>query len=95
MRPISTLLFLFIAIFGLAQKQNKADRQLMKNLKLHVQYLASDVLEGRRAGSEGEQKAVDYIIAQYESAGIQPMGVQGYLQAFPINEGKNGARMHF
>jgi Zn-dependent M28 family amino/carboxypeptidase len=88
MRSISTFLFLFIAIFGLAQKQNKADRQLMKNLKLHVQYLASDVLEGRRAGSEGEQKAVDYIIAQYESAGIQPMGVQGYLQAFPINEGK-------
>ncbi len=61
---------------------------MIKNLKLHVQYLASDVLEGRRAGSDGEQKAVDYIIAQYENAGIQPMGVQGYLQAFPINEGK-------
>jgi hypothetical protein len=60
----------------------------MKNLKLHVQYLASDVLEGRRAGSDGEQKAVDYIIAQYESAGLQPMGTQGFIQAFPINEGK-------
>ena len=88
MRPIITSLFLFVSFFSLAQKQNKADRQLIKNLKLHVQYLASDVLEGRRAGSEGEQKAVDYIIAQYESAGIQPMGVQGYVQAFPINEGK-------
>jgi len=88
MRPISTFLFLFLSIVGHAQKQSKADRQLMKNLKLHVQYLASDVLQGRRAGSEGEQKAVDYLIAQYESAGIQPMGVQGYLQAFPINEGK-------
>jgi hypothetical protein len=88
MRPISTLLLLFISILGLAQKQNKGDRQLIKNLKLHVQYLASDVLEGRRAGSEGEQKAADYIIAQYESAGLQPMGTQGYLQAFPINEGK-------
>jgi len=53
MRPIITALFLFVSFFGLAQKQNKADRQLMKNLKLHVQYLASDVLEGRRAGSEG------------------------------------------
>jgi hypothetical protein len=88
MRSISTTLFLFISIFGLAQKQNKGDRQLLKNLKLHVQYLASDVLEGRRAGSEGEQKAVDYIIAQYESTGLQPMGTQGYLQACPINEGK-------
>jgi len=88
MRPIITFLLLFVSFFGLAQKQNKGDRQLIKNLKLHVQYLASDVLEGRRAGSEGEQKAVDYIIAQYESAGLQPMGTQGYLQAFPINEGK-------
>ena len=88
MRLIITSLLLFVSFFGLAQKQNKADRQLIKNLKLHVQYLASDVLEGRRAGSEGEQKAVDYIIAQYESAGLQPMGTQGYIQAFPINEGK-------
>ena len=88
MRPIITLLFLFISFFGLAQQQNKGDRQLVKNLKLHVQYLASDVLEGRRAGSEGEQKAVNYIIAQYESAGLQPMGTEGYVQAFPINEGK-------
>ena len=88
MRPIITSLFLLVSFFGLAQKQNKGDRQLIKNLKLHVQYLASDVLEGRRAGSEGEQKAVDYIIAQYESAGLKPMGTQGFIQAFPINEGK-------
>ena len=88
MRSIITILFLFVSFFGLAQKQNKGDRQLIKNLKLHVQYLASDVLEGRRAGSEGEQKAVNYIIAQYESAGLQPMGTEGYVQAFPINEGK-------
>ena len=88
MRPIVTFLLLFVSFFGQAQKQHKADRLLMKNLKLHVQYLASDVLEGRRAGSEGEQKAVDYIIAQYESAGLKPMGTQGFIQAFPINEGK-------
>jgi aminopeptidase YwaD len=88
MRPIITFLLLFVSFFALAQKQNKGDRQLIKNLKLHVQYLASDVLEGRRAGSEGEQKAVDYIIAQYENMGIQPMGTQGFIQAFPINEGK-------
>ena len=88
MRPIITSLLLFVSFFALAQKQNKGDRQLIKSLKLHVQYLASDVLEGRRAGSEGEQKAVDYIIAQYESAGLKPMGTQGFIQAFPINEGK-------
>jgi hypothetical protein len=95
MRHISSFLLLFISIFGLAQKQTKADRQLIKNLKLHVQYLASDVLEGRRAGSLGEQMAVDYIIAQYESQGIQAMGDQGYIQAFPINEGKKWSELAF
>lgn len=95
MRYISSFLLLFISIFGLAQKQTKADRQLIKNLKLHVQYLASDVLEGRRAGSLGEQMAVDYIIAQYESQGIQAMGDQGYIQAFPINEGKKWSPQAF
>jgi len=95
MRSIITFLLLFVSFFGLAQKQRQADRQLIKNLKLHVQYLASDVLEGRRAGSDGEQKAVDYIIAQYESAGLQPKGVQGYLQPFPINEGKKWSENAF
>jgi hypothetical protein len=53
------------------------------------------VLEGRRAGSLGEQMAVDYIIAQYESQGIQAMGDQGYIQAFPINEGKKWSELAF
>jgi hypothetical protein len=91
MRFTSSFLLLFVSILGLAQKQNKSDRQMIKNLKLHVQYLASDVLEGRRAGSLGEQKAVDYIIAQYEIVGLQPMGETGFIQAFPINEGKKWA----
>ncbi len=95
MRQISAFLLLFVSFIGHAQKQNKSDRQLIKNLKLHVQYLASDVLEGRRAGSLGEQKAVDYIVAQYEAAGIQPMGEQGYIQSFPINEGKQWSDQAF
>ncbi len=95
MRQISAFLLLFVSLIGQAQKQNKSDRQLIKNLKLHVQYLASDVLEGRRAGSLGEQKAVDYIVAQYEAAGIQPMGEQGYIQSFPINEGKQWSDQAF
>ena len=95
MRQISAFLLLFVSFIGQAQKQNKSDRQLIKNLKLHVQYLASDVLEGRRAGSLGEQKAVEYIVAQYEAAGIQPMGEQGYIQSFPINEGKQWSEQAF
>ena len=71
-----------------AQKLSKADKTLIQNLKGHIQFLASDELEGRRAGDMGEQKAVDYIIKQYQELGIQPMGDNGFIQSFPIDEGK-------
>jgi hypothetical protein len=71
-----------------AQKLSKSDRVLIQNLKQHIQYLASDELEGRRAGDIGEQKTVDYIISQYQNTGIQAMGDNGFIQSFPIDEGK-------
>jgi hypothetical protein len=72
----------------MAQKLKKADKLLIEHIQNHVKYLASDALEGRRAGSVGEKKAVDYIVAQYQTLGLQPMGTDGFIQAFPIDEGK-------
>jgi hypothetical protein len=71
-----------------AQKLKKADQVLIQNLENHIKFLASDALEGRRAGTPGEQKAVDYIISQYQNAGIKAMGSSGFIQSFPIDEGK-------
>ena len=88
MRKITTLVLLLSPLFLMAQKLNKADKQLAGHLQSHIQFLASDELEGRRAGSAGEMKAVDYIIKQYQALGLKPMGTDGYIQAFPINEGK-------
>lgn len=78
-----------------AQKLTKSDKVLIQNLKQHIQYLASDELEGRRAGDVGEQKAVDYIISQYQNAGIQAMGDNGFIQNFPIDEGKKFSNSAF
>ena len=88
MRKITTLVLLLSPLFLMAQKLKKADKQLAEHLQSHIQFLASDELEGRRAGSVGEMKAVDYIIKQYQALGLKPMGTDGYIQAFPINEGK-------
>jgi hypothetical protein len=88
MRKITTLVLLLSPLFLMAQKLKKADKQLAEHLQSHIQFLASDELEGRRAGSAGEMKAVDYIIKQYQALGLKPMGTDGYIQAFPINEGK-------
>jgi aminopeptidase YwaD len=52
-------------------------------LKEHVRYLASDELQGRGAGTEGAQKARDYIAALFASWGLKPMGDDGtYFQRF-------------
>ena len=95
MRKIVFLSFLLVPMALMAQKLNKADKQLIERLKGHIQFLASDELEGRRAGTPGEQKAVDYIIGQYKELGIQPMGDNGFVQNFSIDEGKRFASNAF
>lgn len=40
----------------------------------HVKYLASDKLEGRRAGTRGDKKAARYITREFRSYGLKPMG---------------------
>jgi hypothetical protein len=87
MRKCFLLLILSIPSFLFAQRLSSADKKLVKALMNHIQFLASDAVEGRRAGSIGEQKAVDYIIGQYQTLGIQAIGVDGYIQNFPIDEG--------
>src|SRR5579871_2083267 len=46
----------------------------------HIQYLADDRLEGRNVGTDGFRKAVDYVSAEFERAGLKPAGTSGYLQ---------------
>ena len=82
------ILFLMAATIGQAQKLKKEDRQLMTNLEQHVQVLAHDSLQGRRTGTEGEQKAIAYITRQFAEIGLMPKGSNGYLQTFTVDEGK-------
>jgi hypothetical protein len=95
MRKIVGLLLLLLPLGMWAQKPSKKDKSLIENLKGHIQYLASDALEGRRAGDKGEQKAIDYIIDQYKGISIEPMGEEGFIQNFTIDEGKKLAKHSF
>jgi aminopeptidase YwaD len=71
-----------------AQKLKKEDKQLQNNLQLHVTFLASDALEGRRTGTPGEQKAAEYIAKTFKEIGIAPKGTSDYLQPFDVAEGR-------
>ncbi|MCU1321447.1 MAG: putative aminopeptidase [Acidobacteriaceae bacterium] len=52
----------------------------------HVQYLASDELQGRRPGTPGFDSAVAYVQQQFQSIGLKPAGLNGYLQPVPLDQ---------
>ena len=54
-----------------------------RDLKTHLRYLASDELQGRASGSEGNRKAAEYIVGELRRYGIAPAGANGtYFQPF-------------
>jgi len=58
------------------------------NLRAHIEFLADDKLEGRRTGTAGEERAMQYIIKQFKEIGLQPKGTEYYPQIFPLKDGK-------
>jgi hypothetical protein len=51
----------------------------------HVQALSNDGLEGRDTGSAGYRKAAQYVVAQFERAGLKPAGENGFYQTVPLH----------
>lgn len=53
-------------------------------LRTNLTIIASDEMEGRQTGSEGQKKAGRYIIEQYKNAGVSfPKGATNYYQTVP------------
>jgi hypothetical protein len=46
----------------------------------HVEFLASDALEGRNVGTPGFEKAAEYVESQFKAIGLRPGGSPGYRQ---------------
>jgi hypothetical protein len=54
----------------------------------HVKYLASDELTGRGSGTEGNDRAGDYLAERFRALGLKPAGAPGsYFQTFPVFTG--------
>lgn len=83
------LVFLSISTVSFAQKLTRSDKELIKYLQANVSFLASDSLEGRRAGTIGETLAADFISKKFKEIGLLPKGASNsYFQPFTIIEGK-------
>ena len=56
-------------------------------IRSHVEFLASDLLEGRATASRGYDIAAAYVAAQFRQAGLQPAGDDNtFLQTVPLLE---------
>ena len=74
MRLLSSLLVAALAL----QAQ---DAITGENIRAHIRFLASDLLEGRGVGTRGGELATNYIASQLAIAGAKPAGENGtYFQ---------------
>lgn len=55
-------------------------------IEAHIRFLASDLLEGREAGTRGYDIAAAYVESEYRLLGLQPGGIEGYYADVPLQE---------
>ena len=87
---IKSLIIVFFVVFtgqlSLAQDREDAIKQVKKD----VEYLSSDKMKGREAGTKHEKAAADYIAKRFKSIGLSPLGDDGtYIQTFSFPKSKD------
>jgi aminopeptidase YwaD len=84
---IYAALFLLPGISAWAQSYDFNDKNIEQRLRRDIGVLASDSLQGREAGTEGEYMARTYISKQFEEIGLKPMFLgTSYFQKFTYND---------
>ncbi len=83
------LFVLVIALIAVACTDFTTDKELLTGLKQDVEYLASDDLEGRAIGTDGEVLAARYIADKFKEIGLKPKGTDKYFQVFRVNKPTN------
>jgi len=85
---VKSILFVVVFPFLLGSQVKRTTEITAAELRAHVQYLSSDALEGRKAGSPGADKAAGYIANEFESYGLTPLGDHAtYFQRFEFIAG--------
>lgn len=80
---------LLLVVSTLAHGADRGARTVVSGdaIRGHVEFLASDLLEGRAAASRGYDIAAAYVAAQFRQAGLAPDGDEGgYFQQTPLLE---------
>jgi Zn-dependent M28 family amino/carboxypeptidase len=63
-----------------------------QRVQADVEFLASDLLEGRDTGSRGYELAAAYVVSQFRAIGLQPGGIGGgWYQQVPFRRANHAA----
>ncbi len=88
MKKLSLIPFLLLS-FQLYSQSNQSSKYAsfitMNDLKKHLTIIASDSMEGRETGTEGQRKAAAYIENQFKTIGLKTAnGMKSYQQFYPL-----------
>ena len=87
MKQLSAILFAILVSSTLFSQKRGLESINGHDLKMHLEFLASDELQGRETGEPGLQIAARYLSVQAEQLGLQPVDPDGdYLQPYRIVE---------
>nr|WP_230935016.1 M28 family peptidase [Psychroserpens luteolus] len=75
------IIVLFLTVFTACKKDSKTEIRSI-SIEEDVVFLASDELEGRQTGTDGEKAAAEYIAKRFENLGLTAKGTNGYFQTF-------------
>ncbi|MDX2175901.1 MAG: M20/M25/M40 family metallo-hydrolase [Candidatus Sumerlaeia bacterium] len=91
-RTLPARLRAFAAALALAAAILPAHASL-ERVTADLQYLASEKLEGRLTGTEGERLAAEYLVAELGKIGAEPLpGMDNFLQPFDFTRGVEVAK---
>jgi aminopeptidase YwaD len=93
---IARTILILLSLPALGIAQHSSPQITAEEIRTHIQYLASDQLEGRASGTPGNDAAAEYIVNQLKEYGLLPAGDQGsYYQHFDfiskVKLGENNA----
>ncbi len=87
----------FVSFAAMAAGSVHAKAVSEADLRAHIEILASDAFEGRKPGTEGEAKTVQYIAERWARSGLKPAATDGsWFDAVPlIQRGQGSAEYVF
>lgn len=81
----NSIIIIFLALFISCKQTNINENSIESD----VAFLASDALEGRQTGTEGEKKAAEFITKRFKDLGLTEKGTEGFLQPFTFKPKTN------